>query len=328
MAKKTVWQKAKILSLLRARDKVSGELMASQLGVSRTLVWKHIKSLQSLGYVIAATSNGGYQLLKQPDAVNDFAVLSYLPEDYRGAVFYYQTIGSTNDIAKDLAGTSLPHGSLIIAEVQLKGRGRLGHSWASPSGGVWFTLVLKPSFPASIAPRFALWAAVVIAKILREQTGLPLTIKWPNDLLVGGRKIGGILVEMAAEIGRINYLIIGIGLNTNFKSEQLPAELQAKTTTIYDCLGKKINRAKLIADLAVKLAADYKQVAFDFQQILSEWRRLSATLGQKIKVKAAAEVFSGQAVDIDENGALIVKLDDGQTKLFQAGEVTLVSKEF
>jgi BirA family biotin operon repressor/biotin-[acetyl-CoA-carboxylase] ligase len=165
---------------------------------------------------------------------------------------------------------------------------------------------------------------VVVAETVREETGAPLTIKWPNDLMLAKQKVGGILVEMAAEIGRINYLVIGIGLNANFKTEILPADLQAKTTTLATYLGHEVNRPKLIAALAVRLKNDWPQVEHNFAETLQRWRRLAATLNRRIKLKAEAKTFTGQALDVDNYGALVVKLDNGEVKHFQAGEVTVV----
>lgn len=324
MVKKAVANKAKILKLLLPQAQVSGQQLAVKLGISRTQVWKEIKQLQAVGYQIKAMPKNGYQLLKSPDTVCDFAVLSFLPEDYEGDVISSELTSSTNDIAKELAANRAPDGSIVIAERQLQGRGRLGHSWSSPSGGVWFTLILRPSLPVSVAPRFALWAAVVVAETVRDETGAALAIKWPNDLMLAERKVGGILVEMAAEIGRINYLIIGIGLNANFNLEALSPDLHAKTTTLATYLGHKINRPKLIAALAFNLKNNCSQVGQNFDEILQRWRRLALTLNRRIKLKAGAVTFTGQALDVDNYGALVVKLDNGQVKHFQAGEVTVI----
>lgn len=324
MAETTVRQKAKILTFLRSAKKVSGELIADHLGVSRTYVWKQIKSLQAGGYLIKATSNGGYQLLESPDTVADYAILSFLPPDYPGAVLSYETTNSTNDVAKDLALKGLQEGTLVVAEKQHKGRGRLGHSWSSPPGGIWFSLLLRPSLPVRTAPRFAIWTAVAVAQTVKELTGLALQIKWPNDLMIGGRKAGGILVEMAAEIGCIDYLVIGVGLNANFKVEQLPPELQTSATTLLDCLGWKVNRAQLIAALAANFISSYKQVEHNFAEVLEHFQQLSETLNKQIQLKATAKVYQGKAIAIDSQGALVVKLNNGQTKHFQAGEVTVL----
>ena len=233
-------------------------------------------------------------------------------------------LGSTQERARELARAGTPHGTLIVAEIQTGGRGRLGRPWGSPKGGLWISLVLRPEFAASLASRITQTAAVGVAKALWE-IGVEATIKWPNDLLVGGKKICGILAESnvenatgLAKVKRLDYVILGVGMNANLD----PAELgvpDREVTTIRSELGHDVNLLDLLRALLSNLDAELGRIE-DFGSVLEDWRNLNCTLGEKVRVRRFGEMLEGRAVDLSQEGALLLATPRGTVELFE-GEI-------
>ncbi|MBI3333406.1 MAG: biotin--[acetyl-CoA-carboxylase] ligase [Candidatus Omnitrophica bacterium] len=234
----------------------------------------------------------------------------------------YEATDSTMDVAHRLAATGEPEGSVVVAEGQARGRGRLGRSWLSPKGkGIYASVILRPSLRLSEAPLVTLMAAVAAARAVHGETGLAPEIKWPNDLLIGGKKVAGILTELNAELNRIHYIVLGIGINVNTGKRQLPA----RATSLAEELGSRVDRARLARRLFTELDQAYGQfLNRGIEPILEAWRGFAAFLGRRIRVAAQGRVVDGQAVDIDSTGALLVRTDAGMVEAVSAGEVLVV----
>lgn len=322
--------KHKVLALLRSQSKqlISGEEISSHLGVSRTAIWKHIKSLREEGYQIDSQPGAGYLLTGVPDLLLPEEFL----EQFSGSIFtqnieHHRTLASTNTRAKALADEGAPEGTLVIAENQTAGRGRLGRNWFSPdggAGGIYASIVLRPPLRPEQASGLTLLAAVALAQGVRQVTGLKAGIKWPNDLLLEGRKFCGILTEMKGELDRVHYLAIGTGINVNTEIHLFPPELQETATSLQGVLGRKVSRIELLVAYLAALEKLYDiYLEYGLPPILRAWKEWNITLGQYLDVISGDKLYSGRAVDIDKTGALIIQSPDGKQKIFHSGEVTL-----
>lgn len=308
---------------------VSGEELSQSLGVSRTAVWKLIEGLRAAGYVLEAQPRQGYRLLSSPDAVTPSEVLHGLATRTFGRrLEYRESVGSTNDLAKQLARAGAPEGLLVIADEQTAGKGRLGRAWTTPKGSALaMSLVLRPQLPPMQAPRITLVAAVAVAKAVREVTGLQAGIKWPNDLQLAGRKFCGILTEMEAEMERVGFVVCGMGINVNLPREALPDEFRATATSLRAEVGLPVARAPLVRAVMAQFESAYGDlIAGRFDGVLDAWRELSVTLGQPVRVLSVMgePALEGTAEAVDEEGALLVRESaSGKLRRVVAGEVTL-----
>lgn len=323
--------KAKILDLLRAAGNkyLSGEEIANSLGVTRTAVWKHINELRSGGYDIISRSRNGYQLQAAPDRLLAAEIKNRLDTEIIGReIISFDSVDSTNEEAKRLARGGAADGTVLVSEEQTGGKGRLERSFFSPANkGIWFSVILRPTFLPQEAPKCTLMAAVAVAAAMKE-FDVPAGIKWPNDILDyehNNRKLTGILTEMSAEVDRINYVVIGTGINVNIPLEEFPADLQDKAGSMMIAKGEKIPRIPFFQAVLRHMDRLYGMVKEQgFTPVMDEWRKLSITLGQEINVigVTSSEVYSGKAVDIDEDGALLVQVGDEVRKVL-AGDVSI-----
>lgn len=303
---------------------VSGEELSRKLGVSRTAVWKHIGSLRNEGYDIKSAPRRGYKLVAVPDLLLPAEISEGLRTSVLGKQIYYHTeADSTNRLAKKLAMDGEPEGSVVLAEQQVAGKGRMGREWSSPAGGIWMSVILRPRLAPHQVQALTLTAAVAAVAATYNATGVMTGIKWPNDLLLGGKKISGILTEVSAEMERVNYLILGVGFNANipgevFNERQLPEAGSLLTET-----GIPVKRALWVKLFLEKLEHYYLLAMREgFADIFHAWRRYSVTLGEEVEVHIAGRIETGVAVDIDSNGALQVKTGVG-IETFMAGDVSL-----
>ncbi|MGB5924479.1 MAG: biotin--[acetyl-CoA-carboxylase] ligase [Dehalococcoidia bacterium] len=305
-----------ILNALRERGGyLSGETLSQQLGISRVSIWKHIHSLKRDGYVIEASPRG-YQLVSSPDLL-----LPYEFPDLEQRIHYFPQIGSTMDVARELAKKGAAEGTTVIAEAQTRGRGRLSRDWLSPEGGIYFTLILRPRISPAYAPRINLMAAIAVAATIRKLFGLKAELKWPNDVLIAGRKVCGILAEMDAEMDIVNFVNVGIGINANN-----PVTCFEKTaTSLKEALGREISRKEFLTALIMEIQR--RQPLLMKADLLKEWKKLSATLNKDVSVVASGEMIVGQAIDIDTTGALIVKEKNGSLKKAMAGDCIHLREE-
>jgi BirA family biotin operon repressor/biotin-[acetyl-CoA-carboxylase] ligase len=244
-------------------------------------------------------------------------------------VDFHEEIGSTQERARALAREGAPHGTLVISRAQKGGRGRLGRRWGSPSGGLWFSLVLRPQIPSHIAPRITQAAAVGVAKALWG-FGVEVRIKWPNDILVvkpgepAGRKICGILAEAGTGYRCLDYVILGIGVNANLDPEDLDVP-DREVATLRSELGRDVDLTELLDALLSKINAELTRIE-DFGPILDDWRALNCTLGKLVRVERFGEVLEGRAVDLTSEGALLLETPEGTIELFE-GEVEHLQQE-
>ncbi len=301
----------RILEALReSSGYLSGETLANRLGTSRVSIWRHIRSLEKEGYLIE-TSRNGYRLVSCPDLL--------LPFEFPGLeqkIHYFSEIGSTMDAARELAKKGAGEGTIVIAEAQTHGRGRLGREWLSPKGGIYFTLILRPKISPANAPRINLMASVAVAVTIRKLFGLDAGLKWPNDVLIEGKKVCGILAEMDAEADVLNFVNLGIGINAN---TSIP-RFEKTATSLKHATGKDISRKEFLGALLVEI--EHRQASLMEASLLEEWRKLSVTLGKDVRIVAPGEVIVGRAIDVDTTGALIIRERNGSLKKAVAGDCT------
>lgn len=315
----------KILNFFKKRkdNYSSGEELSETLGVSRTAIWKHIEKLRDEGYEIVASPHLGYKLLSVPDCLTEIELRWQLETEVIGRKIYsYKETDSTNDVAHNLAASGEKEGSVVIAEHQSKGRGRLGRKWVSPRGkGAYLSVILRPDILPRELSTITLFTALSVAKTIRELVDLAAFIKWPNDILVNKRKVCGILTELDGEADKINFVIAGIGININTKRELLPKE----ASSLLAEKGKNIPRVEFVKALLRNLDRYYR--IFNkgkINKILEEYKKFSSVLDRRVQVNYHNRLISGQAVDIDDEGALILRMDSGFNERILAGDVTVL----
>jgi len=320
-----------ILNMLRnnANEYLSGEEISRQLSVSRTAIWKHMQTLKQSGYEIEAHPRQGYRLRSVPDRLLPDEIRDSLQTTMLGQheIYYFDDIDSTNNEAKKQANLGCHEGAIVLSEAQNNGRGRIARSWFSPFGkGIWLSLILKPPFLPSDAPKCTLLAAVAVTKAIRSITKVQCGIKWPNDILYKGKKIVGILTEMNAEMDAINYIVIGMGINVNIDQDEFPEELRAIATSLSQASGQPIARLTLLQAILAELETEYnKVIQYGFSQMLDEWRQLSVTLGQTVDALGGSRQFSGVAIDIDQDGTLLVQTEEKIERII-AGDISIRPK--
>ena len=309
---------------------VSGEKISKTLHVTRTAIWKQINNLKQEGYEIDSSPRLGYRLLSRPDILRPEEIKIGLGTKILGREIYaFEQVDSTNDLAKKKAAEGVSHGTVVVADRQLKGRGRLGRPWASPPGsGLWLSVVLRPPLKPFLAPQLIFVSAVAVCRSIRDYTGLSATIKWPNDILLNGKKVCGILTELSAEIDIINYIIIGIGINVNQEMDHFPPELQEKAISLAWAGKTKYNRVGLMQAVLKELEKEYELYLTEgFSAVLKHWRSLNSTLGQEVMVSSTGESFRGIAEDINEEGCLMVRTKEGKLCSVMVGDVSLRGKD-
>lgn len=314
----------KILEVIRIlkganNQPVSGAEIGVSVGVSRTMVWKYVHTLQQRGYSIDSIPGSGYILESEPDLLYPELISDGLDTAVIGKeIVYYDKVRSTNDVAKQL-GNEASDGTVVLTEIQDSGRGRRGSDWCSPEGGIWMSVILKPSMSPSHASRLTLMAGVAVAETLRK-ANINASLKWPNDVLVNGKKICGILTEMEAEAESINYVVIGIGINANMDLESFPEDLRVTSTTIKSELGREIDRVSFVQSLLSELEQRY--IKFNtgyFDEILNSWIELSDTLGRRVHLVTPTKMYEGKAIGISEDGGLILEMEDGSKETLISG---------
>ena len=315
-----------ILELLRAHADhyLSGEEICRRFGVSRTAVWKRIKSLRSLGYEIEASRRLGYQLVQSPDLLLPSEVKFGLKTRWMGkTLHHYEALDSTNSEAYQRALGGAQEGEIVIAESQRKGRGRLGRPWVSPPGvNLYLSVILRPDLPPHQASLVTLMAAVATAEALEQYSGLRPAIKWPNDILLGNRKVAGLLNEINSESDRIHFIILGIGVNLNMDERQLPEDVRPVATSLKQEMGQGVSRKLFLQELLVALEKWYGLLMKDGGvPVLEAWREWARISGREIKVTSFGKILSGRAVDIDSDGTLLLEMENGELTRIVAGDV-------
>lgn len=318
--------KNKILEKLKqSEDFISGQEISKEFHITRAAIWKYINILREDGYNIESVPSKGYRLVSLPDILSYEEIKEYLKTDFMGrSIYYFNSIDSTNKKAKEVAQDE-QEGTVIIAEEQTAGKGRMGRSWVSPKGkGIWMSLILKPTMEPMKVPKLTLIGAAAVYKAL-ENMGIKAQIKWPNDVLIDGKKICGILTEMSGELNMVNYVIMGIGINVNLDEKDIPDQLKDKATSLKISTGKEINRKELTANILnefEKLYISFKEKD-QMNEVLKICRENSILLGEEVKIIRGNDVRIGKAIDINENGELLIKFEGDKVESIIAGEVSL-----
>lgn len=304
---------------------VSGEELSRMFGVTRTTVWKQVGQLRAEGYSVESSPRLGYRLVDTTDLILPAEVLDGLETARLGRrIVYLAETGSTNRLARELAAEGAPEGTLVLAEVQSGGRGRLGREWSSPAGGIWMSLILRPELLPHQLQLLTLTAAVAAGEACELIAGVSPGIKWPNDLLCGGKKLAGILTEGSVEADRLDYLVLGIGVNANITEDDFLPELRDQATSLLLESGRKVDRAAWVRSFLWRLEGYYLNAGEGLTAVLEEWRLRSVTLGRKIVVSMAGRMVEGMALDINDAGALLVRTENGIEAVL-AGDVALKS---
>ncbi len=305
---------------------VSGQKLSEAIGCSRTAIWKHIEGLRKEGFELEALRRKGYRIISIPEKITSNEIQLGLATDTFGRTIHYEeTVSSTQKIAHKLAYDGVNEGTIVVAEEQIAGRGRLDRVWHSPKySGVWMSIILRPAIPISQAPQLTLLTAVSVASGIQELTGLLPEIKWPNDILINGKKCVGILTELQAEADRINSVIIGIGLNVNQTVEDFPKEIQTKATSLRIEAGTKINRAELIQVVLKKLEQLYNEyLEHGFYPIKLLWEAYAISIGKEIVASTLKGKISGYAKGITDEGVLLIEDNSGKIHHIYSADIEI-----
>ena len=317
--------KKAILAHLKRGGEVSGEALGRAAGISRSAVWKHVKELRREGYVICSTPRRGYSLVSAPDFLLPEEIGAGLVTRVLGrSVIYCPEVQSTQDYAKKMAAEGAAEGTVVIAERQSEGRGRMGRAWSSPGGGVYVSLILRPALRPAEATKIPLVAGVAVAGALEESTHLSPRLKWPNDVLIKGKKVAGILAEMGAEMDRLEWIVVGIGINVNTEQADFPEELANSATSLKAEGGRTFERVKILQGILAELERCYDEFQHTgFEPFRRRWKEMSDMIGAEVTVTRGDECEEGVAVDIDEGGGLILENGDGRFQKILSGDVSV-----
>lgn len=315
-----------ILDCFRKADGnfVSGQQISKDLHVSRTAIWKHINVLKERGYIFESSTRKGYRLIYAPNLLTPLEIDSALhTETFGRHVVYLESTQSTNEEAKKIAREGAEEGTIVVAEEQITGHGRLARGFYSPfAKGIWFSLILRPKFFPMEASKCTLLAAVGVCRGIRRMGLADAGIKWPNDILVHGKKLVGILTLMSASMEKIDYIIMGIGINTGIKKNEFPEDFREGATSFLN-EGINVSRKDLLAAILGELEKEYSIAQNEgFDKVLDDWRALSVTLGQEVRVIFGDDSYTGKAVDIDRDGCLLVNTGS-EVKRVIAGDVSI-----
>lgn len=317
-----------ILRLLREQDGyLSGGRLSRELGITRAAIWKQISALREDGYRIEALPSRGYRLCSSPDLLDEPSLRSLLPAGclIGRHLVCSGTTASTNTDAFRLAEEGAPEGAVVLADSQSGGKGRLGRRWESPAGvNLYCSVVLRPPLLPHEAPQLTFLSAVAVARTIEAVTGLVPAIKWPNDLLMGGRKVAGLLNEMSAETDRVGFVILGIGVNVNMRADQFPDGLRAPATSLMLETGTPLSRTAFAVRLFRELTAEYERFLRDgFEPVREAWSRRCTAFGREVSVDTGAGVLRGPFAGIDRDGALLLRGTGGSLERVLSGDVTV-----
>jgi len=322
---------AEILAALRSANEggVSGAELSNKLGISRAAIWARIEELRQVGYDIEATPHLGYRLVSSPDALHADDLLARLGKTnvIGRDIRVFEETTSTNDVIEKLARDQVKEGAVVFAESQSKGRGRLGRKWISPARkGLWFSILLRPNLRPQEATQLTVASATALRRAIVNSTGLRPKIKWPNDILIGGKKVAGILTELSAELDRVKHIILGIGVDVNLGAAEFPAELRKIATSLKIEAGKSISRADLAVSILREIDADYARVCGDkFEAVANEWEEHCGTIGELVTIHVGDRKIHGRAEALDDAGALLLRTEHGTLEHVIGGDVTLAN---
>jgi len=305
----------KVLSFFQTHDSeyLSGQDLSDVLKISRVAVWKHIKKIQTLGYKIESKQKLGYRLVDDTEKLLPWEIIRDLKTENIGKrVYYFEELDSTQNFAQQIAADKKENGTIVIAEKQTSGRGRLDRKWTSPKGGIWFSLIIHPKFDVSSSTLIPILSAVALSKSIKKILGVETEVKWPNDIILNGKKVAGILVDASVQANNIDYLILGIGINFDIDTKKLEKRL-SKTPNFYGVDSLRGNNNKTPPKILLK------EFLFQFEKNLSsldkgekakivkEWTKKAAGIGRKITINTSSGKISGISQGIDTDGALKIK---------------------
>ena len=316
----------KVLEILeRAETPVSGETISNELGITRSAVWKHIQELRAMGYDIFSSQKEGYKLMRTSNKLLPYEIHKKLKTQFIGKkIRYLENTPSTIWVGKQMCSegdVAKMHGLVIIAEEQTGGIGRMGRAWVSPSGGIWITVVLKPHVPIDHIFMITMAGSIAIARAIRKEFDLGALIKWPNDIFIGNKKVAGLLLELAAEADSVHYCLLSIGIDVNVPLNQFSPALQKDITSISAEVGHEVDRASFLARILKEFESRYLLIeSGEYEAIIREWKSLSCTLENRVQIRTLKNSFEGDAIDIDEFGALIIRKDNGKIERVISGD--------
>src|SRR5580700_3068096 len=319
---------AKILSALRKyTDGISGADLAEQLRISRAAIWSRIEELRKVGYDIEASPHRGYRLVDEPDALLADDLLARLGKTrvIGRDIHVFEQTTSTNDLVEKLARDGVREGVVVFAESQTRGRGRLGRKWISPTRkGLWFSILLRPNLRPQETTQLTVASATALRRAIFSQTNLQPEIKWPNDILIGGKKVVGILTEMSAELDRVRHVILGIGIDVNQEAHEFPSELRKIATSLKIECGESVSRPALAIAVLRELDKDYSRIcARKFSEVSEEWVEHCGTIGRDVTVQIGDRKIRGRAESLDDDGALVLRTEHGRLQRITGGDVTV-----
>jgi len=316
----------KVLEILeRATSPVSGETISNELKITRSAVWKHITELRAMGYDISSSQKEGYRLTRTSSKLLPYEVHKKLQTKFIGKKMrYLETTPSTIWVGKQLCSETnveKMHGLVIIAEEQSGGIGRMGRAWASPSGGIWITIVLKPTIPVDHIFMITMAGSIAIARAIRKEFNLGALIKWPNDIFIGNKKVAGLLLELSAESDVVHHCLLSTGIDVNVPLKKFDPALQSQVTSICMEVGHEVDRASFLARILKEFENHYLLIeSGEYDAIIREYKSLSCTLENRVQIRTHKNSFEGDAIDIDEYGALIIRKDNGKLERVIAGD--------
>ncbi|MCU0629379.1 MAG: biotin--[acetyl-CoA-carboxylase] ligase [Methanoregulaceae archaeon] len=316
----------RVLEILEQVSKpISGEAISNQLGITRSAVWKHINELRAMGYDITSSQKEGYRLTKTSNRLLPYEVHKKLKTRFIGKKMrYLENTPSTIWVGKQVCAegdAGKMHGLVIIAEEQTGGIGRLGRAWVSPAGGIWITIVLKPDIPIDHVFMVTMAGSVAVARAIRKEFDLGALIKWPNDIFIGDKKVAGLHLELSAEADIIHNCLLSIGIDVNVPLKEFSPALQKDITSISAEVGHEVDRASFLARILREFENRYLLIeSGEYDTILREWKSLSCTLEHRVRITTMKNSFEGDAIDIDEFGALIIRKDNGRVERVIAGD--------
>lgn len=324
--------KSEILRLLKksGHEFISGQDISKKLGISRTAIWKYINQIRADGYEIESISNRGYRLVSSPDILTLEEIEAYLNTNFIGRnIIHFDSIESTNSIAKKLGDSDEANGSIVISEEQTNGRGRLGRSWISPKHkGIWMSILLKPNLNPVDAVNLTQTAAAAVVKAT-EELGIKTLVKWPNDIVISNKKVCGILTEMNAELTKINYVVVGLGINVNIDEWSFPEDIKDTGTSLKIQTGSSINRQELTARILNNFEKLYTKFTDEnnIEASINICRENSAVIGKDVMIINREKCIEAHVIDIDNKGRLLVKYADGRLDNIISGEISIRGKE-
>ncbi len=320
---------AQLLTALRSAQgtETSAADLAQRLRCSRSALRSRVEELRALGYEIVSDPHRGYRLVSAPDLLLADEVLSLLgPVEVVGRdIRVFRETTSTNEVAEKLARDGVREGVVVFAESQTRGRGRLGRTWVSPPGkGLWFSVLLRPDVPPQAVTQLTVAAATALSRAIRQQADLQVEIKWPNDILIEGRKAAGILTELSAELDHVKHVILGVGVNVNLNATDFPPEVRRLATSLKLAVGRVVRRADLAAGILRELDRDYGRIRRgEFTAVADEWEQQCTTLGRQVSIRWGDRRVTGRAESLDDDGALQLRTDHGHLERITGGDVTM-----